>query len=103
MGSKLSIRHKRERIYGDAYQNHKTLSKMVTALLEQHYQIDLPHDLPGHMMALIMTLVKANRSATPLAFNPDNYVDGMAYFQIAEEVDDRNPKNKNRRKKHGRS
>lgn len=88
------IRTKRERFYGAAKVNHDNIGLQFTGILQQHYGIKLPHAVPGHLVALFQCMVKANRAATPLAFNPDNYVDGQAYFEIAGDVDDRNPNNK---------
>lgn len=83
------LREDRGAVYGDIKINHKTIGKMVTGLLENHYQMKLPHDVPGHIVALIMVMVKANRAAAPFKFNNDTYDDGMNYFDIARRVDPR--------------
>lgn len=87
------LREHREQYYGSAKENHDNIGIMLTGLIQQHYGIQLPHPIPGHLVALVQVCVKANRAATPRSFNPDNYADGMAYFQIAGDVDERNPKN----------
>lgn len=94
--AKMSILNKREQYYGNAKRNHDTIGLMFTGLLENHYGFKLPHPVPGHIVALFLVCVKANRAAAPLKFNPDNYEDGMAYFEIAGDVDNRNQKKKRR-------
>lgn len=85
----LPIRAKRERVYGNAQENHDNIGLQWTGLLQQHYGIKLPKVLPGSMVATMMASLKCNRAATPLEFNPDNYTDGMAYFEIARDIDRR--------------
>lgn len=88
------VRSDRQAVYGDCAQQHANCGLAWTAILQQHYGIVLPHPIPGHVVALMQTATKACRAATPLEFNADTYVDGQAYFQIASEIDKRNPNNK---------
>lgn len=92
MNSVKRVRKARHQYYGDAKKNHDTVGLMFTGLLERHYEISLPHPVPGHVVALMMAAVKLNRAATPLKFNPDNYLDGCAYVEIARDIDERNKK-----------
>lgn len=84
------IREERSKTYGGCKPNHDNLGLVFTGILQQHYQIEMPHPLPGHVVALMMAALKATRASNPFGFNADNYLDGKAYFAIAEEIDDRN-------------
>jgi len=57
---------------------------MFTGLLENHYQIKLPHAVPARMVALMMAAVKLNRDA--FRFKQDNHDDAKNYLDIAKEV-----------------
>lgn len=66
--------------------NHQNLGMMWSALIQQHYQIDLDHPLPGHLVARMMVALKLCR----LAFTPgheDSIRDARVYAVIAEECE----------------
>lgn len=70
--------------YGPVGLNQGVLGKAWTAILESHYQIKLPHDIPAHVASLMMVSLKQLRAANPFKFNQDNYDDGHNYLTIAE-------------------
>ena len=74
----------RGKVYGAPIPNMRNIGKMMTGLLNQHYGINLPHDVPPDVVALIMVLVKINRSVNGI-YHPDNFVDLDAYAGFAEE------------------
>lgn len=77
------IRLDREKFYGNPAFNMDTTAAMLTGLLENHYQMKLPHVIPGHLWALALVAMKLNRAA--FALNEDNYDDAINYLRIAAE------------------
>lgn len=75
----------RGRIYGDPERCHANLGLAITAILQQHYQIDFPEPIPGYVVALIMCAVKTVR-ASGTVYHPDNYVDLEAYKRFAQQM-----------------
>lgn len=75
----------RGRVYGDPYDSHVNIGLAWTGLLQQHYEIKLPHPIPASVVALMMVQFKASRSALQTArHHPDNYVDLHAYGKFAD-------------------
>lgn len=83
------IKAERASTYGPYKRNMATAGKQVTALLEQHYQMELPHPIPGYVMAHIMVAIKINRAVVPLKESKDNYDDAHNYLDIAYGCDER--------------
>lgn len=57
---------------------------MWTAMIQQHYQQQLDHPIPGHLVARMMVALKLCR----LAYTPtheDSVQDARVYLNIAEE------------------
>lgn len=77
------IRQDREKFYGNPTYNMDTTAAMLTGLLENHFQMKLPHVIPGHIWALALVAMKLNRAA--FALNEDNYDDAINYLRIAAE------------------
>jgi hypothetical protein len=77
------IRIQREKFYGNPAFNMDTTAMMLTGLIENHFQIRLPHTIPGHVWALALVAMKLNRAA--FALNEDNYDDAINYLRIAAE------------------
>jgi len=73
----------RGKVYGDPSLSHENIGLAWTGLIQQHYQIRLPHALPDWLVELMMVQFKANRAAR--VFHEDNFVDLMAYSGFAEE------------------
>jgi hypothetical protein len=65
----------------------------VTGLIEAHYQMQLPHPIPGSLLCLMNAACKLVRASVPYKFHEDNYLDGRNYITMAEKLDDRNPAN----------
>jgi uncharacterized Zn finger protein (UPF0148 family) len=80
-----AIRREREADYGDKLTNFRTLGCQITGILEQHYNIKLPHPVPPSIAALILVEVKTNRIARPQA-KQDSFDDAVNYINIVEEL-----------------
>ena len=63
----------------------KQLGRMWAALLSESMLVEVP-DIPPHIVLLMMAQLKVSRAARPYSFKQDNYIDGIAYFDLAEEV-----------------
>jgi Domain of unknown function (DUF6378) len=86
------LRRERGARYGDVFINQSTIGQMYTAMLEQHYQISLPHPIPGSLAAAFMVLVKLNRAA----FSPnhaDNFDDAHNYLDFVQECQQKETEN----------
>jgi hypothetical protein len=79
--------NERGKVYGDPYQSHKNIGLSWTALIQQHYGIDLDHPIPPALVAQLMVVFKMNRSA--VVFKADNYIDAAAYAGFAEDFQQR--------------
>ncbi len=90
--SPQEIRREREARYGNPIINHRAACYALTGLLENHYQIKLPHPVPAHIAALFQICTKVTREA--YRHTPDNAVDVHNYIDIAAECKDENPNNK---------
>ena len=77
----------RGKVYGDPYTSHVNIGKTWTALLQQHYDIALPHDIPASLVAQMMSSFKLQRSAR--VFKEDNYIDLNAYSGFAHDFQKR--------------
>lgn len=82
-----TLLNNRRKIYGPSPFNQDTVGKAWTAVLESHYQIKLPHDIPSHIVALLMTQLKIIRASTPFVRRKDSYDDAHGYIAIAEHCD----------------
>ena len=71
----------RGKVYGDPYRSHVNIGKTWTALLQQHFDISFPHDIPASVVAQMMSAFKIQRSAR--VFKEDNYIDLNAYSGFA--------------------
>lgn len=61
------------------------LGRMWAALLADHLGIPIK-DIPPHIVMLMMVQLKLSRAARPYSYKQDNYIDGIAYFDLAEQV-----------------
>jgi len=78
-----AVVQERGQVYGDPFSAHKNIGLSWTALLQQHYGIDLPHPLPAALVAQMMVVLKMQRAAR--VYHQDNYLDARAYTGFAEE------------------
>ena len=85
-GRKEEVRAGRTAQYGDATVGHRNLGLLWTGLLQNHFQIRLPHAIPPDVVLPMMAASKANRAATPTPGQPDDYEDGAIYFELAGEA-----------------
>jgi hypothetical protein len=60
------------------------LGRMWAATLSDHFQVPVK-DIPPHVVLLMMAQLKVSRAARPFGFKQDNYLDGIAYLQLAED------------------
>jgi len=79
--------HERGKVYGDPYQSHKNIGLSWTALIQQHYGLDLDHPIPPALAAQMLVVFKVQRSAR--VFKADNYIDAVAYAGFAEDFQQR--------------
>lgn len=70
----------RQADYGDAYDTHRTIAEMWTALL---YHDDVDVKMDAHLAALFMVCVKLARAVKTR--KPDSYLDMVAYAALAGE------------------
>ena len=70
--------------YGPPDRQWPEIGNAWTALLQDHYNIDLPHAIPGHVAALMMDMMKTFRAVH--AYKDDNYLDKGGYSQIAQTI-----------------
>ena len=76
------VEDERGKVYGAPRHSHTNIGLSWTGLIQQHYGITLPHPLPDHLVALMMTTFKCQRSAR--VHHPDNFVDGHVYLDFAD-------------------
>jgi hypothetical protein len=92
---RADIRKQREVVYGNTYMNMRQIGIAITALIEAHYQIILPHPVPPHVAAHIMAgPVKQVRAVAPNGLRKDTYRDGVNFWEIAYECHERDSKAK---------
>lgn len=87
-GKHAEIFEDRERRYGNHVLGHQNLGLIWTALIQHHYGIKLPYNLPAHLVELMMMGNKINR----IAVNPaghDHYDDAQIYLAMAEDAAER--------------
>jgi hypothetical protein len=84
--NRKAILKDRAKYYGPATLGFFSFGAMVRAIIQEHYQILLPHDLPPHVGALLMANIKLMRACRPAKFRLDNYDDAVNYVDIALEA-----------------
>lgn len=77
-----ALEAERGRVYGDPKLSHINIGLSWTALLQQHYGIQLSHPIPPELVALMMVTFKAQRSSR--VFHQDNYDDMAVYADFAK-------------------
>jgi hypothetical protein len=73
----------RAQTYGSPVDNMRCFADLVSAYLTTAVGLSTP--LTPEHGAMIMTLAKIARTASPTLRHADNYIDGAAYFAIAGE------------------
>ena len=68
--------------YGDPILGHTQIGLLWTALLQEHYELELDHPIPADVTCLMMAGMKLLRACWP-RFNFDNYLDAVVYTQFA--------------------
>lgn len=69
-------------VYGPPREFMRNLGFAWTSIIQQHYGITLPHTIPDHVSALMLTSFKVLRSTR--AHKSDNYDDGHNYLSFAD-------------------
>lgn len=87
----LDERGKSYEVNGGPAHGASQLGRMWAALLSEHYGIVLT-DIPPHIVLLMMSQLKLSRAARPTGYKQDNYIDGIAYLDLAENVIINKPK-----------
>jgi hypothetical protein len=80
------VQRERARQYGDHVHGHANLGLLWTALLQNHYGIQLSHPVPASLAELMMAANKLNRAATPTPGHPDDYRDAAIYVRLSEDA-----------------
>lgn len=83
------ISQERQDLYGDPDVMFHATGVAVTAIIEAHYGIILPHTIPPHVIAQIDVVKKAVRAAASTRYNEDDYVDEQNYVRLAHKLDKR--------------
>lgn len=83
-GHEARVFEERAKIYGEATFCHGNLGLYFTALIQQHYDITLPHPIPSDLAMMMIAANKLNRMARPSAYHEDNFVDMRVYTGMAE-------------------
>lgn len=78
-----AIFEERNKQYGDATQSHANIGLAWTGILQNHFDITLPHAIPADVVLLMMATLKALRAARSYMIVPDNYTDAKTYFEMA--------------------
>lgn len=89
--SKLeAILKDRGEVYGPADHNMRSTGHIIRGILEAHFQIKLPGEIPPHIVAAIFVGSKLARIAVPFKFNEDNFDDAHNYLTLGARLDPRN-------------
>ena len=81
------IAEERRQVYGDPQLSHDSIGKTWTGLLQNHYGISLPHDIPDYVVAHMLNTMKSVRSMR--VFHKDNYDDAHNYLRFGEDFQQR--------------
>lgn len=84
MNDTEALLKQRGSIYGPNPFNQETVAKAWTAILEAWFQMKLPGEIPPHLVANMMMVLKILRASTPFQFHQDNFDDIRGYCKIAE-------------------
>lgn len=79
---RADVMAEREKVYGSIHDSFGAIAKCWEGLLSMHNGRNVEVD--PHMVAVMMTALKLVRSTR--VFHPDNYVDGVNYIEIAEQL-----------------
>lgn len=74
-----------------ATEAHARLGRLWTALLENHFQIELPEPIPAHVVLLMFAAHKIHRACLPWRREPDDYMDAVNYLRLADEAQEPEP------------
>ena len=77
----------RGKVYGDPFKSHRHIGMSWTALIQQHFDIELPHAIPASLVAQMMVAFKNQRSCRK--HHADNLIDGRAYQGFADDFQQR--------------
>jgi len=72
-----------DRLYGDATRTADNHGLILTALIQQHYDLLLPHPIPGWLVNAMNAGGKGLRFARP-GYREDDGVDSSSYMQLAD-------------------
>lgn len=79
------IREERDATYGGIKLVNDNLGKIWTAIIQQHYKIELPNEIPGYVVSMMMASMKILRASMPNAVILDCFDDAQNYLEIAQE------------------
>jgi hypothetical protein len=73
----------RAKVYGDYKFNHSNTGRIWAGILSAHLQ-KWVEDIPGDVVAAMMTAFKVERSARPFSFKQDDFDDAANYLEFSE-------------------
>lgn len=80
-----AILEDRGRDYGPVRFGAEQTGRVWAAIISEQLQTEIP-DIPPHVVLLMMAAMKINRAVRPFRQKQDNYTDGIAYVQLAEDA-----------------
>lgn len=81
------IRKQRAKVHGPIKGNLENLGLSLTALLQDHYNIQLPYPIPAHVAGLMLAQGKLLRCVKPYKYSKDDYDDLRNYTDFGQELD----------------
>lgn len=82
------LRHHRGARYGkDPLPGFRSLGRLWRALIEDWFQVELPDDIPPHVVSLMCVGLKLSRAARPWEKpDTDDYDDAHVYLQLSQDM-----------------
>lgn len=82
------LRHQRGARYGkDPLPGFRSLGRLWRALIEDWFQVELPDDIPPHVVSLMCVGLKLSRAARPWEKpDTDDYDDAHVYLQLSQDM-----------------
>lgn len=83
---RAELRRQRNALYGDPQRSMENLGLLWTGILQDHFQIRLPHMIPSYITSAMMAAFKLGRSVRPFQKNTtEDYTDLRNYLDFSQE------------------
>lgn len=69
---------------GDPSPGFRSVGRIWRAFLEDYFQVELPGEIPPHVVAAMMSGLKLSRFCRPNGYNSDDSLDAIAYSFLAD-------------------